>query len=212
MQIRKDTNIRQKEIVLAARKLIVKFGSEHVTVRKIAEEIGVTEGAIYKHFKSKRDILSLLIDDIEEILITDFDNSEINEVNSPVILKNILLSHISAIEQRKGLAFQVFAEIISFGDKELNKKAYDVILEYTRHVQMIIEAGLKAGIIKSDINAEAAARLYFSMIQGLVNIWALSQYKLNLIEEYQSILKIFLEAIETKKNTPVSDPGQFEVE
>jgi len=41
MQKRKDTLVRQKEIVSAARKIIVKNGSEHVTVRKIAREIGI---------------------------------------------------------------------------------------------------------------------------------------------------------------------------
>ena len=50
MQKRKDTLLRQKEIVLAARKLIVKYGSEHVTVRKMAQEIGVSEGAISHPF------------------------------------------------------------------------------------------------------------------------------------------------------------------
>jgi len=53
MQKRKETAVRQKEIISAARKLIVKYGSEHVTVKRMANEIGVSEAAIYRHFKSK---------------------------------------------------------------------------------------------------------------------------------------------------------------
>jgi AcrR family transcriptional regulator len=62
MQQRKQTEVRQKEIGMTARKLIVTLGSDNVTVRKIAHEIGVSEGAIYKHFENKKDMLFLLVD------------------------------------------------------------------------------------------------------------------------------------------------------
>ena len=37
-----NTAVRQRQIIAAARRLIVRYGSEHVTVRRIAKEIGVT--------------------------------------------------------------------------------------------------------------------------------------------------------------------------
>jgi AcrR family transcriptional regulator len=195
MQVRKDTLVRQKEIVLAARKLIVKYGSEHVTVKRMAEEIGVSEGAIYRHFKSKRDVLSFLVDDIENTLIGDIDNSCSGRKMTLVVLESILSEHISDIEQRKGVAFQVIAEIISLGDKKLNKKIFAVINKYNDRIKMILADGVKEGSIRPDIDLDAAAQMFFSMTQGLVNLWALSQYSFKLAEEYKSNWKIFLNAI-----------------
>ena len=60
-----------EEIVTAVRKLIIIYGSENVTIKKIAQEIGISEAAIYRHFNSKKDILSFLIDDLEATLIGD---------------------------------------------------------------------------------------------------------------------------------------------
>jgi AcrR family transcriptional regulator len=195
MQIRKDTLIRQKEIINAARKLIVKYGSEHVTVRKMAKEIGVSEGAIYKHFKSKREILSFLIEDIEKTWMEDIENSCSGQAVTLQVLETIINEHISAIEQRKGVGFQVIAEIISLGDKKLNKKIYTVIQKYNERIKAILEAGIKEGSIRPDIDSEAAAQMFFSMTQGLVNLWALSQYSFKLAVEYKSIWNIFLKAI-----------------
>lgn len=195
MQVRKDTLVRQKEIVSAARKLIVKFGSEHVTVRKMAQEIGVSEGAIYKHFKSKRDILSFLIDDVEATLLSDIDNSYDSETGTLKVLEKIIIEHISAVEQRKGVTFQVIAEIISLGDKKLNKKIYAVINKYIDRIEALLTEGIKSGVLRPDIDLTAAARLFFSLTQGLVTIWALSQYSFNLSTEYKSVLDIFLKAI-----------------
>ena len=57
---RQNTVLRRKQIIETLRKIIIKYGSEHVTVRRLAKEIGVSGGAIYRHFKSKREILLFL--------------------------------------------------------------------------------------------------------------------------------------------------------
>jgi AcrR family transcriptional regulator len=199
MQKRKATEIRQKEIVAAARKLIVKFGSEHITVKRMAKEIGVTEGTIYRHFKSKRDILSFLVDDIETTLMEEIDNRSSGEVGSITLLEKIVMDHISSIQQRKGVTFQVIAEIISLGDKKLNRKIYKVIDKYIARIQGIISEGIKAGVLRTDVDPTAAARLFFGMTQGIVNIWSLSQYSFNLQEEYKPLLETFIKAIEFTK-------------
>jgi AcrR family transcriptional regulator len=195
MQKRKGTLVRQKEIVSAARKLIVRYGSEHVTVKRMAKEIGVTEGAIYRHFTSKRDILSLLVEDVEKTLIHDIETNYSGELGSLEILSGIILEHISSIEQKKGVAFQVIAEIISLGDKKLNKKIYDAISSYTARIAAIVAEGMETGAIRADVNPEATAKLFFGMTQGLVNIWALSQYSFALEQEYKSVWDVFVKAI-----------------
>jgi AcrR family transcriptional regulator len=189
------TLVRQRQIVSAARKLIVKYGSEHVTVRRMAKEIGVSEGAIYRHFKSKRDVLSFLVDDIENTLITDISKNYAADVNALEILKRVISDHMSSIEQRKGVSFQVIAEIISLGDKRLNKKIYDVINKYIGRIKDILSEGVRAGAIRQDIDLDATATLFFGMIQGLVNIWALSNYSFDLEQRHASIWSVFREAV-----------------
>jgi AcrR family transcriptional regulator len=204
MSVRKDTAIRQKEIILAARKLIVKYGSEHVTVRKMAQEIGVTEAAIYRHFKSKRDVLSFLIDDIEDTLVNDINNNYPGNLNSMQILENIVMAHVSSIEQRRGVTFQVIAEVISLGDKKLNKKISEVIKKYIELIQGILDNGIKNGIIRSDIDSKAAARMFFSMTQGMVNIWSLSQYSFDLRSEYKSMWNLFANSVSMLREAAAS--------
>lgn len=192
----RSTHIRrQKQIIDATQKVIVKYGSEHVTIKRIAKEVGISEPAIYRHFKSKRDILSLMIDDIEDTLITDIKIKSIDKSFTFEAFERVFKYHISHIIQRKGVSFQVIAEIISLGDKKLNKKVFAVINNYTTRIKDVLEKGMKAGILKQDIDLEGAANLYFGMIQGLVNTWALSQYSYDLERKYVSVWHIFLNAI-----------------
>jgi AcrR family transcriptional regulator len=207
MKTRKATLVRQKEIILAARKLIVKYGSEHVTVRRMAKEIGVSEAAIYKHFKSKKDILSFLIDDIDLILTEDIEKNYSGSLDSINVLEKIMLEHISSVAQRRGVSFQVIAEIISLGDKSLNNKVYKVIEEYAGRIEEIFNEGIKIGVLRSDIDPHAAARLFFSMMQGLVTFWSLNQYKSNLVDDIKPMWEYFFKTIiktEVNHDTNVS--------
>jgi hypothetical protein len=63
-----------------------------------------------------------LADDIENNLNEDIEKHYTGELDSLETLRIIIGEHISSIEQRKGVTFQVIAEIISLGDKKL---AYD---------------------------------------------------------------------------------------
>ncbi len=191
---RQSTFLRRKQIINTLRKLIIKYGSENVTVRRIAKEIGVSEAAIYKHFKSKKEILGFLVDYIEENLIGDIEKS-VHHNNILELLENILRNHFSSIEQRKGVSFLVIAEIISLGDKKLNKKIFEVLNKYIGHIKDILLKGVKTGQIKQDINLDTAAIVFFSMIQGLVSIWYLSDYNFTLEQKYISSWKFFREAI-----------------
>ena len=190
-QGRKSTTIRKKQIMDAARKLIVRSGSEHVTVRNMAKEVGITEAAIYRHFKSKREILSFLADSVADGLLHDIDMARNVGFTSLEIIDEILRTHLSGIEQKRGMSFLVLAEVISFGDKSLNKKVSDNIQIYVDRLKILLSDGVRAELIRKDIDLEAAALLLFGMIQGLVYMWALSGYKFDLTKKYSELWKVY---------------------
>lgn len=193
---RKNTEFRQQQIIEAAAKLIFKYGSEHLTVKRIAAEVGISEAAIYRHFKSKKSILSFLLTHIEESLLGDISPETTG--TEPLTLntiENIIRNHFSAIGMRKGISFQVVAEVISLGDRKLNKQASQTIDKYISRLKELLTDGVRDGAVRQDIDLEASATLLFALIQGLVNIWSLSDGNFNLIEKYTSLWKIYREAV-----------------
>jgi AcrR family transcriptional regulator len=195
VQKRKSTTVRKQQIIDAARKLIVKKGSEHLTVRSIAKVVNISEAAIYRHFRSKREILSFLMNHITESMMEDLNTKLLEGSSSLEGVNEVLASHLSEIEERRGMSFQVIAEIISLGDKKLNKEVYDSIMAYLDRLRSLLLEGVRGGFVREDIDLEATAMLIFGMIQGLANFWALSNYSFNLAEKYSSVWAILREAI-----------------
>jgi hypothetical protein len=89
------------------------------------------------------------------------------------------------------MPFLVLAEIISFGDKSLNEKVLGIIRIYVDRLKLLLSDGARAGFVRQDIDREAAALLLFGMIQSLVNIWALSGYKFDIIEKYSKLWTVY---------------------
>lgn len=183
------------QIADAARALTVRYGSEHITVRRIAKEIEVSEGAIYRHFKSKRDILSFMVERIEEDWMADMAKDSAPGLTPLEILNRSLRNHVSAIEQRRGVSFQVVAEIISLGDSRLNRKASEALNRYTARIRDLLAEGIETAEVRNDIDPDRAANLIAAAIQGTVNRWALGNCSYNLEEEYESLWRTLRDTV-----------------
>lgn len=52
----------KEKILMTALQLFARDGYEAVSVRTIAEELGMTKGALYRHYKNKRDIFDCIVE------------------------------------------------------------------------------------------------------------------------------------------------------
>jgi AcrR family transcriptional regulator len=52
-----DGHLRRAEILDAAQRIFIEYGYQGATIRKIADEVGVSSTALYMHFRDKSEIL-----------------------------------------------------------------------------------------------------------------------------------------------------------
>ena len=57
---------RKEEILIVALHLFARDGYEAVSVSQIAGELDITKGALYRHYKSKRDIFDCIVKRMEQ--------------------------------------------------------------------------------------------------------------------------------------------------
>ena len=75
---------RKKEILIVALHLFARDGYEAVSVSQIAGELDMTKGALYRHYKSKRDIFDCIVHHMEQ---QDGEQARENEVPEESIEK-----------------------------------------------------------------------------------------------------------------------------
>ena len=75
---------RKEEILIVALHLFARDGYEAVSVSQIAGELEMTKGALYRHYKSKRDIFDCIVQRMEQ---QDGEQARENEVPEESIEK-----------------------------------------------------------------------------------------------------------------------------
>lgn len=191
-----EHTVRQKDIVAHARKIIMSKGMEKLTIRELAREIRLTEGAIYKHFRSKREIIELLIEDIETTLLKTIDAALESEGKSLEKLKNVFASHLSYVEQRKGVSFAIINETINIKDEKLQSRMLSVLNAYYKRIERLLLQGMETGEIRKDIKTSSASVAFFGMVQSLVTLWALKDYDAKVIKTHmEEMFEIYIKGM-----------------
>ncbi len=71
-QTRKPTDVRKREIIDAALGILAHNGARSFTAKNIAAEVGITSGAIFRHFESMEAIVVDVVAQIEATTSQDF--------------------------------------------------------------------------------------------------------------------------------------------
>ena len=67
---------RQDEILDTALHLLADGGVKNLTMKRIAESIGVSEPAVYRHFKNKTEIVKGIIEKFDQDIILQYEGIE----------------------------------------------------------------------------------------------------------------------------------------
>ncbi len=199
-QIRATTESRQRQIVEAARKIIATRGMEAFTVREIAREVGISDGDIYRHFASKKDILMLLIDDVEKTLLEAVERATSEKSEPLESLENVLKAHLSYVEQRRGVSLIVISETVRLADKDLRRRMFDVVNGYLNRIEELLARGVKSGQISRNIDLGTAALTFFALVHATVTLWALSNSSFPLAKRNKPLWESYLASLAVRSS------------
>ncbi|MBI4299270.1 MAG: TetR/AcrR family transcriptional regulator [Chloroflexi bacterium] len=195
---------RNQEILSVARQIVATHGMEGLTTKTLSRAIGVSEGALYRHFGSKRDILVGLIDEIEETLFQTLEEAQ-EKGGSPLEkLERMLRSHISYTERRRGVSFIVISEVLLNGDSQLRQRMRAVIERYLRMVEALVVEGIGAGEINPAINGDAAALVFFGIVQATVTLRHFAETELPTSGRFESLWHVFTQGVGAGQMSPFS--------
>ena len=143
---------RQQEILDRTLELVRESGLAGLTIRKIAERVGFTEAAVYRHFPSKRALLAGLVRRLDGILLEPIRALAGDRGRSPrKRLEEALAHHQRVILETDSLPILLLAEVVATGDTELVGAMRRVLAEYLGLLGgMIREAREREGV-ESDL-------------------------------------------------------------
>src|SRR4030066_1141234 len=108
---RLDTETRQGQIKKAVLEIISSEGIGKLSTRNLAAKIGVTEGALFRHFSSKKEIMLAILNDVKNELLTEQEKiTYSSSLNAEEKLFKFLCRHVKYLVENKGITILLFSE------------------------------------------------------------------------------------------------------
>ena len=160
---RKPTEVRREEIKLAVLQIIRAEGIKSVSTKNLAKYTELSEGAIFRHFKSKRDIIISIIDDVASDMIENLKEVAESNLEPNQKLFKFLCSNITYLTEHKGITILLFTEASHSEDKEMKEKLNQIFNCQRKLVGQIIEQGIETNVWDKNISVEAVTQLYMGI-------------------------------------------------
>lgn len=139
-----------------------------ITTAAIAKHMGLTQGALFRHFPSKDAILQAVMEWVAERLLARVDKAA-QAAGSPLAaLEAVFMAHIDFVAQYPGVPRMLFGELQRAVDTPAKRMARTLIDRYGKRLAALIEKGKVQGELAVEVDTAAAATLFIGTIQGLI--------------------------------------------
>lgn len=193
----KDFTERQIEIMEAATLRIDKFGIQELTIKNLASDLSLSEAALYRHFKSKNEILlgllTYFILEMNERLAVIIENKELQPSE---LLKKVFVSQLNTFVQKPAIVSVIFSEGIFQFNKELSDKVSTMMALMQNNINALITRGQNEGVYTKLLGPETITTIIMGSMRMVVLKWKLSGNKSNLVNDGKNVLNGLLKMLE----------------
>lgn len=151
---------------------VVKLAGEQnpseITTAAIANRMGLTQGALFRHFPNKDAIIQAVMEWVSERLLARIEKA-VQAQSSPLdALKSMFMTHVEFITDHPGIPRMLFGELQRSEGTIAKRMVQTLIQRQEEHLNRLFEQGKACGELDAELDNAAAATLFVGTIQGLV--------------------------------------------
>ena len=190
-----DLTKRQLQIIDAAGKLLASGGIQNLTTKKLAIEMGFSEAALYRHFKSKDDIifamLTYLASNIDK-RINEIINSDMDAIEK---LKTLFNNQFTFFNKNTHYLVAIFSDGLWENNEKTHQAVKQIMAVKQKHLNFIFEEGQNKNKITSNVNSKTLTHMIMGIFRLHMLKWKMNDFKFDLINSGNQLIADFIELI-----------------
>lgn len=164
-----NTESRQAELVRAALALAAQRSPAELTTGDLAQAIGITQGGVFRHFKSKEAIWLAALDWAHQTLLDTLQQAaRLTTGDALQALRSVFIAHIEFVTQHPGVPRLIFQELQHPQPSPCRQKVQQLMADYKDLLSSLLVRARTDGLLADTTEVPAAAVLFIGAVQGLV--------------------------------------------
>ncbi len=189
-----DITPRQLEIIEAAGKILTASGVSGLTIKNLAKEMQFSESAIYRHFKSKEDIiiamLNYLADNIDKRL-ANLDSSLTPEEK----FKALFAEQFRFFKLNPHFVVAVFSDGLMEESQVINEALLKLMNVKIKHLMPVIMEGQQKGIFTNAITTDELMHIIMGTFKLQMFKWRIANFEFDIKRSGDNMVQSILTLI-----------------
>ncbi|MDH5159586.1 TetR/AcrR family transcriptional regulator [Heyndrickxia oleronia] len=187
------------KILESAETIFAKYGYEGATLDQVAQNSGLTKGAVYWHFSSKNDLFLALTEKRLKELLTNLnqESKEIFQASLPQEALTVLLNaQFQACElEGSDKPLLLFEFISKSRDPEMKAKLQKSFTNLLNGTSQIINQLQNEEFVTNEITSSSLSITLHALINGVVLMWILSPNSVPISTIAKDVTKVIWDGI-----------------
>jgi AcrR family transcriptional regulator len=191
---------KQINIMEAATNRIDKYGIQELTIKNLSADLGLSEAALYRHFKSKNEIMLGILDYFMlEMKDRVAEIAQKTNRNASELLKEIFESQLKTFAKKPAIVSVIFSEGIFQFNKELMEKVSGMMSMMQKEIESIVKRGQADGSFRDFAGPSIISTIVMGSMRLAVMKWKVFGHQSDLVKEGTKVLNGVLKMIEKEK-------------
>ena len=139
-----------------------------ITTTAIAQQMQLTQGALFRHSANKDAILLAVMEWVSAQLLARIDSAAEAAASPRAALQAVFMAHVGFVAEHPGVPRIIFSELQRAGDTAPKRAVQQLVGSYGARLHRLLAQGQAQGELRADLDVQAAATLFIGTVQGLV--------------------------------------------
>lgn len=167
--LKQRTEVRQASLVEAALLLAAERSPADITTADLARAVGISQGAVFKHFASKETIWLAVLDWVTDTLMERLQTATEGADRAALpALRAVFMAHVNFVVAYPGVPRLIFQELQRPGDTALKSRVRTLMQCYRQLLLTVLQHAKTQQALRPEVDLQAAAVLFVGSVQGLV--------------------------------------------
>lgn len=183
---------RKEGLVLTTIDVINECGIQAVSTKEIARRQGVSEATIFKHFKTKSELMMAVLNHFSQYDHAIVQSIEATKLKPTEAVIYFFESYATYYENYPAITAIEHTYDVLQCDAELSGKVKDIFTFRYEFINRLVMEAQKAGEIRREIDSEQLADTLIGAAREICLKWRMSKYNFPLKEKSLSTLRMIL--------------------
>ena len=185
----------------AAERLFQRQGVSRTSLQQIAEEAGLTRGAIYWHFKDKAELFQAMMDratmPLEQGMSLAPEDEEVPLSLAELRWGLVNIFHCAVHNERTRRVFEIVSHKVEYTGEMQSLKArkLEAHQQWRQQNGACFERAIAEGLLPQGLDTQRAAITLMALVGGLIDEWVMAPDSFDLLEVGQSAIEGFLNSL-----------------